>query len=158
MSDEERAKRYFDFGEISEEIKDGSLDDPFDVLSMAVATRQDVENGRSNSHFDLMMEGGTFAQISGIRSFIQNTIVRIIDEAESFSANGMNSREMATLEGETRQIALDDTRVSKVNDVTVEDSSREYENEIKISMNLETDYARYDAECFIGDQSALDAS
>ena len=54
--------------------------------------------------------------------------------------------------------AADDGRVTAVNAVTVRPSNRQYDDEIEVSMTIDTREGEYTTEFFIGDAATLDAA
>lgn len=158
MSDEEQQNWYFDFGESSKDTEDTDSDDPFGP-DTRVATREDVVNGRADTPFGMMVDNtGDFASISGIEGFTQNIAQWIVREADSYSRKGMESSEMNQLESEIEETIRDDSRVTDVRDVTVQSSERPYENEVQITMALDTNSGQYTSEFFLGDASKVDLS
>lgn len=158
MDDEEQQNWYFDFGESSKDTEDADSDDPFGAGGR-LATREDVVIGRADNPFGMMVDDtGDMDSISGIEGFTQDIAWRIVQEANSYLRKGMESGEMNQLESEIKEIIRDDDRVTDVRDVTVQSSERPYENEVQITMALDTDSGQYTSEFFIGDASEVDLS
>lgn len=153
MNNEEGPGWYFDIGKQTENVKDAGADNPLELVGMAVASREDVAAGRSDYHFDMMF--GEDIQREGIDSLTQNIATWVIDGTDSFSADGMSDSERAALEREIQQYFHNNYSGLELNDVTVQESDRQYENEVQMLLDLESNYAQHTTECFVGSQSAL---
>jgi hypothetical protein len=158
MTASDQQRYYFDIEDASKASGSTTSDDPFG-RTMKLSTRADVAAGRSGIPFDLLVdENGSIAEISGIEAFTQSLATRFLGENESFPPDQMDDDTMDGLETEFEQLAADDGRVTAVNAVTVRPSNRQYDDEIEVSMTIDTREGEYTTEFFIGDASTLDAA
>lgn len=156
MSDTQQ-EWYFDLGETTETVRDADADEPFRP-SRKLATREDVDAGRSGHHFDYIVgENGGFLTLSGIEAFTQDIVFEFLDVNDNFSPRDVDEVDMTGLEREFERLVSDHDQVIEVDDVTVRHSDREYEAEIEVTMTIGTNYARYTSGFFVGDPTAVQA-
>jgi hypothetical protein len=153
MSDSGEQRWYFDFGDSSSESDDNSSD--HFGRGIKVSTREDVAAGRSGTPFDLVIEDGSMASISGIDGFTQNMVVSFLEENDSFPPVQLDSSVAADYEQDFEQFAQRHDSVNRVVDVAVNSSSRQYDDEIEVTMTIDTGDDQYTTQFFIGPVSSL---